>query len=509
MKIFSSESTANLFLMNLPKAAVKTFNWTLPRGALALIGMCWATNCAAGDSGCTSPHSFLYRSCSASRNWCGFSPYVPVTPPTKYRLQTMEDTAGGATWTDSLASNGSDFGSSYLSCTGKITFSASGSTTNWSVTTVYHNPFQHTAGTISYGSPYDLVVYLNSGAFAIEQAWQSQPGTSGAISYEPTPPGSETKTYNQTNCTISTTTIYPLVSASALVGQSISATTSNMVSGAFWTPATRTYTLSEEIKRETVEQEIISVDLASCPTGNWINTPASATSTFSGNSVSVTKVGYQITLPQTQPGITYLLTWKILVYDSSGNYSGEELATATLTGTGGEVSTGELILLPPLNVGGSKTVEENSLKIEAVSADGGGGGCCGGGNSAPGQGAPKLGSIAVDFGLGKGRFGLGGGQLYLHQESLVYSSSTPASLNFVGDTNLFEILSASGSIRQVLGAQALADVLTLNPYAYEIRFYSITNVGRKPVDFTRCPTAPTPSGLSLILMALLPPTDCR
>ncbi len=431
-----------------------------------------ADGAAGADSPCVA-HSFEYRSCSASRNWCGFPPYVPVTPTTKYRTQTMQDSASGYDLSAYLAASGSAMGTGLRnSVEGQILFSASGTTTNWGAE-CHLNPSQ--VGFIHIEAPQDVILDQQPAGSSPPWMITYRPGgVSARIQFDPTVPGSEVRRYDS-DCTIITTTVYPLVNDYALVGQSISATTSNLVNTSSWTAASRSFALSDESKRETVEAAIISQDLSSCPTGGWSRPAIAASSSMIGNSVSVTKVGYQIKLPQTEPDTTYLLSWKVRVYDASGNLSSEEPAEASLQGTGGEISTEEMILLPPLNVGGSKIVDEASLEIRIVN---GGGGCCGG-SVAAGQGSTRLDSVEVEIGLGTGRFGRGGGQLYINQESLDGSSATPASLKFAGDTNQFEVINDAGGIRQVLGAQALADVIATSQYGYEIRLYSVTNVGAK------------------------------
>ncbi len=438
---------------------------------------------AASANGEPSPciqHSFEYRSCSASRTWCGFDTFTTSTPRTKYRTLSQQDTAGGYTWSGTLCGNGAAGGKGlYHSATGQITFSGTGNTcgigTNWNFECRFGIDWP---ASINYASPGDQVFYKDRGTVPASVQQFVSAGASASIVYVPATMGSQTISCT-TNCTWTTNTTPPFVLDSALVLQSRTATTEAYANASLWTTATRTRTLSLEYKREAVEQSIIAEDLADCPAGGWKPAAVAATSTLIGNSVTVTKVGYQIKIPRTERGTTYLLSWKVLVYDSTGNLAGEETAEAALQGTGDEITTGEIILLPPLNVGGSRMVDKSSLVIKTVN---GGGDCCNGAVAA-GQGAARLKSVEVEFGLGKGRFGLGGGQLYIKQEALDDSSARPAALKFAGDPDQFEVLNDAGGIRQVLGAQALADVVATNDYCYDIRFYAVTNVGAKVGGF--------------------------
>jgi RHS repeat-associated protein len=83
-------------------------------------------------------------------------------------------------------------------------------------------------------------------------------------------------------------------------------------------------------------------------------------------------------------------------------------------------------------------------------------------------------SMEVIAGLGFASFGQKQvGHLYLHEGAPCGRASTPATLQFIGDASLAEIIrDPGGAIRQVRVAQGLADVVANPPYQFEIRFYA-------------------------------------
>src|SRR5688572_5912116 len=109
----------------------------LPVGIMAMVSMLGARASfggpsLGGDASCKADGAYFeYRSCYGSRTWCGFDTFIPSSPPTKYRTRTLQDTAGGYTITGSCPPT--LFYGLKLSVGGTVTYSASGSGTNWTV----------------------------------------------------------------------------------------------------------------------------------------------------------------------------------------------------------------------------------------------------------------------------------------------------------------------------------------------------------------------------------------
>ena len=292
----------------------------------------------AGQNSPCSPAYFEYRSCSGSREWCGFSTFVPVSPPTKYRTKTQQDTAQRYTISAYLPYNGSSAGNGLtLSAPGRITFSASGTTTNWIVECHFSGSWP---GSISVWSPNDLVFDIDYPVSAYVYNSTPSQGANAGIHYEPLIVGSSTISCTE-DCNWSTNSSAPFLNDSALapIAQSRTPTALVFTNHLSWTPATRTYTLTDEYKRMAVENKIVA-DLAACPTNVWARIPQSAESSLNGSTVTLRKLGYQIKLPMTEADMVYSLSWIVKYSNDDESPAGEFKENRTVIGTGFEVTTG-------------------------------------------------------------------------------------------------------------------------------------------------------------------------
>lgn len=98
----------------------------------------------------------------------------------------------------------------------------------------------------------------------------------------------------------------------------------------------------------------------------------------------------------------------------------------------------------------------------------------------PGSGKCDDGSVDVDINLGTMTGGNSAGSLLLYAKEPSFSLGTPRALRFYPRPGGPEVIRfSSGDLRQIRSAEALADVVTLDDYSYEIRFYTDAHAGAK------------------------------
>lgn len=127
----------------------------------------------------------------------------------------------------------------------------------------------------------------------------------------------------------------------------------------------------------------------------------------------------------------------------------------------------------------SSAVSGPSFSVSA-SGGGGGSGCssCGGGSSSKSTSVVGSGQFSASFSMGNESFGQPAGILAAQSVGASTNLATPAALQFYGDvSNIVTLFGSNGYLRQVLAPQTLADVVTIDPYTYEIRYYYSNQVG--------------------------------
>ena len=96
--------------------------------------------------------------------------------------------------------------------------------------------------------------------------------------------------------------------------------------------------------------------------------------------------------------------------------------------------------------------------------------------SAPGNFTPKLHSLSVDIGLGTSTNFQGVGKLTLEIETPAANMANPALLVPAVSTK-YRVISTNGAVRQILSGQVLADIVTNNPYKYDVQLYRAADAG--------------------------------
>ncbi len=180
------------------------------------------------------------------------------------------------------------------------------------------------------------------------------------------------------------------------------------------------------------------------------------------------------------------------------SHSGSPNYTLTVTGT--QIDTVHMELDAPdcyeLYINGAKisTIDEGGLgcngwsgtwtvllKMPSSEGSGSGGeGGVSGGSSGGGGGSNGSGAVTGSFSMG-GSMNQSAGAISFSSGTISTDLFSPGALNYVSVTPDVEVLRDSSTqfLRQIKAPEVLADVVTLSPTSYEIRFYPISQVGAK------------------------------
>jgi len=121
-----------------------------------------------------------------------------------------------------------------------------------------------------------------------------------------------------------------------------------------------------------------------------------------------------------------------------------------------------------------KVADEAKIEISGC------GSCSAGVCPVPGSGSPTLGSVDMVWSLGTLSTGKSAGQLFLHADEMSPKLATPAALWFDGISDEVEVIKgAYCELRQIFAPQTFADIVVLDDFSYEVRFYTHDNVGGK------------------------------
>jgi len=106
-------------------------------------------------------------------------------------------------------------------------------------------------------------------------------------------------------------------------------------------------------------------------------------------------------------------------------------------------------------------------------------GSCGGGQSGSGI-ENRWGGFSSEFAMGQTPKRYSAGSLRISSPLPTLNLATPAGLTYVGSNQFVEIITtSSNAVRQVNAPQALADVVTLDAFCYQIGYYLSSQVGAK------------------------------
>ena len=88
-----------------------------------------------------------------------------------------------------------------------------------------------------------------------------------------------------------------------------------------------------------------------------------------------------------------------------------------------------------------------------------------------GGGFVELSSIDVRFSLGFTKNGESAGSIFLNTHTVSPLNSTPEILEFYSFNNDAEVLYESNILRQIVSPETFVDIVVINPYNYQLRFY--------------------------------------
>ncbi|MCL4181778.1 MAG: hypothetical protein KJ072_29090, partial [Verrucomicrobia bacterium] len=250
-----------------------------------------------------------------------------------------------------------------------------------------------------------------------------------------------------------------------------------------------------ELQSEYNDELLYTMLLAKLPgfSGDWLPGPNNAFYSLSSDHVCAQggRMQYRFRVPSTSRDVTYRIDWeRVAVFpDGSINVTPQ---SEEFEGTGGEWLSGEHLEEVPES---PSTVTLRNVTISIVESGdddgddtgtpgsgsvGGGGGPCRSCSSGipPGEAAHPWG-VALQISMGQTQLGRSAGFLVLARSTPHPSLATPDALQFTSTRPEIEVIQVDGRIRQIRALQALADIVVVTPYKYEIRFYLLSQVGAK------------------------------
>ena len=193
-------------------------------------------------------------------------------------------------------------------------------------------------------------------------------------------------------------------------------------------------------------------------------------------------------------GVTNILgaSFNMACYNNVGNdfytYSGDGLLYYgdTVVGTVSTISGQAAIYADPCaSPSGIKTIFFH-VTVNYGSAEG-----CGSCESArgctPGTGTARMGSLDYQVSLGKDSYGTFHSYLKLSAPGPHETLGHPSALSGIMSTNC-EVIRTNSVLRQVRTQKILADTVTSNSYAYDLRFYDTNNVSPAKTNGVWVPT---------------------
>ena len=215
-----------------------------------------------------------------------------------------------------------------------------------------------------------------------------------------------------------------------------------------------------------------------------------------GTDAEMQKMKYRIVIPNTEAAKRYRVSWNLVTYDFTTGAIEITHRHVSIDGTGGSdpIYTTEEIVNPPHwddssnFFGGVVVTWVDSLVVSEMSqSDPGTGpgspawsgvaaGCatCGSAREAF-QGA--FGALTASFGLGRALGYGSAGELEIWASIPDLNLATPNSLIYPDGIPSTEAIRVSGALRQINAPQTLVDIVTLNAFSYELRFYLPSQVG--------------------------------
>ena len=205
------------------------------------------------------------------------------------------------------------------------------------------------------------------------------------------------------------------------------------------------------------------------------------------------KMKYQFCVPGSEWGVEYKITWDLVTCDVSMLSWSRSSQTTTVQGTGDPSNpalSDVFEVLPPdwdqSDIGGYVFIWVDNIQVSVVpkstatppgsgpnwlgSVTGGGCSTCGGGRTSAAN-SPGMGGFSAMFSMGRATVDESAGELRIESSLPSLLLATPANLAYGTNHTGTAVVWASNQLRQVNAPQALADIVVLNAFSYEIRFY--------------------------------------
>ena len=209
----------------------------------------------------------------------------------------------------------------------------------------------------------------------------------------------------------------------------------------------------------------------------------------------VRKLYYHFSFPG-DPGVSYSVTWSTVIIGENGSINENKANSWTgVAGSDGWCDSPGFVLDPPsYNCVGyvANAWAQPTIQMTGQSS---GGGCCGGGAGQLSRSAgPAAGGPTFTIALGLEGYQTQSGTLSYRGGSSAPRNATPARLSVSGKSANTDVVldQATGNIRQVKGAQILADVQTLTLNSFRVDLYSANTVAPKDVTGLYPVTGQTP-----------------
>lgn len=222
---------------------------------------------------------------------------------------------------------------------------------------------------------------------------------------------------------------------------------------------------------------------------------------FNAPGAELQKMQYRFCVPQSGRKTAYYITWDIITYNFSTGVWTRDSANTTVVGTGGtdDACSAEFYAAPPdwdqSNYHGFVIRWVDNVKVTITTRSpepkkpvpgkgslggttlGEGNDCRGCGGKVGLIGALESGGIQLGFSMGQASNGISAESLNIRSALPNLNLASPAGLSYTAFDPSIEVIQASGLIRQVKSPEALADIITLSAFAYEIRYYLPSQVG--------------------------------
>ena len=211
------------------------------------------------------------------------------------------------------------------------------------------------------------------------------------------------------------------------------------------------------------------------------------------------KMLYTFAIPNSREDAIYQITWDVITWSTSGSDPQVTHNSCQVQGTGDPAGTtyspAQEVMPPGWDTGredwgGLVFSWVDHVRVSVVSGSPGApgempggpgplppggspGGCstCGGGAGSSQSRSDDWPGFGAEFSLGQAEPGFPAGSLATWAQKPTPDLASPAALVYVGCSPYVQVYSVSNQVRQVQAPQTFVDVVTVSPFAYDLRYY--------------------------------------